>query len=29
MTADLITPDELRRITEDMEMERAREALEK
>ena len=29
MTADLITPDELRRITENKEMERAREALEK
>ena len=29
MTADLITPDELRRITEDKEMEKAREALEK
>jgi hypothetical protein len=29
MTANLITPDELRRITEDKEMEKAREALEK
>ena len=29
MTADLITPDELRRITEEKEMELAREALEK
>jgi hypothetical protein len=29
MTANLITPDELRRITEDNEMEKAREALEK
>ena len=29
MTADLITPDELRRIPEDKEMERAREAREK
>ena len=29
MTADLITPDELRRLTEEKEMEKAREALEK
>jgi hypothetical protein len=29
MTADLITPDELRRLTEEKEMEKAKEALEK